>query len=73
MKENIIPVGVIAGPKEPELHIHSFSKALIDDLREIWEVVSMTASENVTPMVRAALLCIGGDIPAACVQACVFS
>ena len=61
----IILVGVIPGPKEPELHINSFLQLLVDDLKKLWKGVQMITYRGVPVIVRAALLCVGCDIPAA--------
>ena len=53
----IILVGVIPGPKEPELHINSFLQLLVDDLKKLWKVVQMITYRGVPVLVRAALLC----------------
>ena len=64
-QSNIILVGIIPGPKEPELHINSFLQPLVNDLKELWQGVQMLTSSNIPVVVRAALLCVGCDIPAA--------
>ena len=65
LKENVILVGVTPGPKEPELHMNSFLQPLVSDLTKLWEGVCMKTANNVSIMVRAGLLCVGCDIPAA--------
>ena len=67
LKENVFLVGIIPGTKEPELHMNSFLKPLVDDLSKLWQggCIYMKTSKNVSIMVRAALLCVGCDIPAA--------
>ena len=64
-EHNIILVGVIPGPKEPELHINSFLQPLVDDLKKLWKGVQMITYHGVPVLVRAALLCVRCDIPAA--------
>ena len=64
-QQNIIVVGVIPGPKEPELHINSFLQPLVDDLKKLWKGVQMITYCGVPVLVRAALLFVGCDIPAA--------
>lgn len=65
MKENVILAGVIPGPKEPELHLNSFLQPLVSDLMQLWDGICMKSSNNVSIMVRAALLCVGCEMPAA--------
>ena len=59
LQENVLLVGVIPGPKEPPLHINSFLKPLVDELKQLWTGVRLVI------LVRGALLCVGCDIPAA--------
>ncbi len=35
LKENVILVGVVPGPKEPELHMNTFLQPLVDDLIKV--------------------------------------
>ena len=65
LQENVILVSVIPGPREPSLHINTFLRPLVDELKEFWRGVPMKNSEGQTVIVRAALLCSGCDIPAA--------
>ncbi len=58
-------VGVIPGPHEPKLNINSFLEPLIKELLELWDGVVMETARNVKVLVRAALLCVACDIPAA--------
>ena len=65
MKESVFLAGVIPGPKEPELHMNSILQPLVSDLMQLLDGVCMKTSNNVSITVRAALLCVGCDIPAA--------
>ena len=58
-------VGVIPGPKELELTLNTFLQPLVDDLLQLWSGVEMKTYNKVPVIVRAALLCVGCDIPAA--------
>lgn len=62
--ENVILVGVIPGPHEPELTINSFLEPLVKELLDLWKGV-MIKTDTSTVLVRAALLCVACDIPAA--------
>lgn len=65
LQHNIILVGVIPGPREPQLHMNTLLQPLVDELKELWTGIPMCTSLNVSTVVRAALLCVGCDIPAA--------
>jgi hypothetical protein len=64
--ENVIVVGLMPGPHEPnEQTINHFLAPMVDELQQLWQGVSMfsfAAQFNV--QVRAALLCVACDIPA---------
>ena len=45
--------------------MNSFLQPLVSDLTKLWEGVCMKTANNVSIMVRAGLLCVGCDIPAA--------
>ena len=62
--DNIILLGVIPGPKEPELTINTFLEPLVDELLQLWNGVVMR-THNSSVLVRSALLCVACDIPAA--------
>ena len=62
-RENMLLVGVIPGPHEPRLHIHSFLEPVVDDLLKLWEGVQIATAKG-NQMVRAVLLCNSSDIPA---------
>lgn len=60
--ENVIVVGVIPGPNEPKLHILT---PLVAELVQLWRGILMESPQNMSVLVRAALICIACDIPAA--------
>lgn len=62
--ENVILVGVIPGPHEPELTMNSFLEPLVKELLDLWGGV-VIKTDSSTVVVRAALLCVACDIPAA--------
>lgn len=64
LQENILLVGVIPGPKEPPIHINSFLKPLVDDLKKLWIGLPFLNADGQTVFVRAALLCVCSNIPA---------
>ena len=61
--ENTILVGVILG--EPSLVINTILNPLVDDLQKLWHGVLMRSPTQNSVLVRAALLCVTCDIPAA--------
>lgn len=65
LSENIILVGVIPGPKEPEKTINSFLEPLVHELQLLWKGELVGISNSRTVLVRAAVTCISCDIPAA--------
>lgn len=65
LQENVLILGVIPGPKEPKKHINSFLRPLVTDLQDLWEGVFLQSVQGARVLVRAALLCVGCDIPAA--------
>ena len=58
-------MGIIPGPNEPKLHINSFLKPVVADLMKLWEGVVMQKDDSTSVIVRAALLSVACDIPAA--------
>lgn len=64
LKENVLLVGVIPGPKEPALHINSLLQPLVDELKELWEGVCVKTLDSTCAIIRAALICVACDIPA---------
>ena len=65
LQENVLLVGIVPGPKEPLLHINSYLRPLVDEVKLLWKGVCLKNSRSVTILVRGALLCVGCDIPAA--------
>ena len=65
LTENVILVGVIPGPNEPKGDINSYLRPLVNELQELWAGVIMPTHTGVQVLVRAALLCVACDIPAA--------
>ena len=64
-EENIILVGILPGPKEPQLTINSYLSPLVEELKDSWfrgfEVHSPRGS-SIT--IRLALSCVACDVPA---------
>lgn len=70
LPKNVIVVGIIPGPKEPEKVTNTFLQPFVTDLQALWEGVYMSIPSQVLPVrIRAALLCISCDIPA-CRKVC---
>ena len=67
--ENIILVGLIPGPNEPELTLNSFLAPLVEELNTAWthgfEVHTVEAGQQqFSKTIRLALTCVACDIPA---------
>ena len=62
--ENIIIAGIIPGPSEPEKHINSFLKPLVDELLIMWNGCFFHSLRFGVVSVRCALMCISCDLPA---------
>ena len=64
--QNIIVVGVIPGPKEPQEHINSFVDPMVEKLLSLWSGIYVNDPFIPTSslFVRAALVCLSADIPA---------
>lgn len=60
-EENVLLVGVIPGPNEPKLNINSYLQPLVTELNILWE----DGIEVDSTIYKAALLCVGCDVPAA--------
>ena len=65
--ENVFLVGIIPGPHEPRLTINSYLQPLVAELNLLWkDGITVRAHGALTSEVyRAALLCVGCDVPAA--------
>lgn len=63
--DNVILVGIIPGPREPNLNINSYLTPLVLELEDAWrEGFNVISPEGVTITVRLALSCVSCDIPA---------
>lgn len=63
-QDNIILVGLIPGPHEPETHINSFLDPLVNELLHFWDGIDLAiCSVAEHKCVRCALLCLSCDIP----------
>ena len=57
-QENMLLIGLIPGPKQPEHDINSFLNLLVSELERFWVGVEMINSNGVAKEVRCALLCV---------------
>ena len=62
-QENVILIGLIPGPHEPEKDINSFLEPLVNELLILWDG-DMFNIGNQTRKFRCALLCVACDMPA---------
>ena len=68
VKENMILVGLIPGPNEPSLNINSYLEPLVEELKVLWSegmVINMPDNPGQQVHLKAGLLCVACDIPAA--------
>ena len=66
LMENIILVGMIPGPMQPEKDINTFLEPLVDDLKILHKGVIIPNPNSFfgSTTIRAMLTCIGSDLPA---------
>jgi hypothetical protein len=64
LRENVMLVGIIPGPHEPSLQMNAFLEPLVRELLKLWKGVEMVTPDG-SKLIRAALLCVSCDIPAA--------
>ena len=57
-------MGLIPGPTEPSKTINSYLRPLVDELKRLWEGVTLTLKGR-HRVVRAAISCLACDVPAA--------
>ena len=62
-RENIILIGLIPGPKEPDHDINTFLNPLVKELNVLWSGKTMQVA-GYNQIVRCALLCVACDLPA---------
>ncbi|KAL5494053.1 hypothetical protein EMCRGX_G015323 [Ephydatia muelleri] len=68
LKENMILFGLIPGPNEPPLNINSYLEPLVEELKVLWSegmVINMPDNPGQQVHLKAGLLCVACDIPAA--------
>lgn len=65
-RENVILIGLMPGPKEPQVTMNSFLQPLVQELNEFWTgvVISCPSHPLKNIYIRAALTCCACDIPA---------
>lgn len=64
-EENVILVGLIPGPREPEHDINSFLEPLVNDLLKLWKGVNLDVHSYTSKKeIRCALVCVACDLPA---------
>ena len=62
-KENILLVGLIPGPHEPELNVNTYLTPFVNELLQFWKGVHLYEDNDLT-LYRFVLLCISSDLPA---------
>ena len=64
--ENILIIGLISGPKEPQHDINPFLRPLVSELLRCFDGIEMhVTDEGAMCTIKCVLLCITCDIPAA--------
>ena len=59
------PAQKTPGPNEPKKNINSFLRPIVKELQQLWGGVMFKTVQGTSVLVRAALLCVACDIPAA--------
>ena len=62
-KENVILVGIIPGPKEPDLNVNTYLQPLVNELMSFWKGIYLYENSDLT-LYRFIVLCIASDLPA---------
>lgn len=66
-RDNVILIGIIPGPREPEHTINTYLQPLIKELKQFWKGIKLSIlTENGVEekTIRAALMCVSCDLPA---------
>ena len=61
--EDVILIGLIAGPSQPQYTINSYIKPIADELLECWEGVILNEG-GAQSLYKFVLICISSDVPA---------
>ena len=71
--ENVIVVGCVPGPREPQHTMNTYLSFMVDELEELWKGIHVTVPNTHIPVnIRAALISVICDIPA-CRKVCGFT
>ena len=65
--QNICLVGIIPGPREPELTVNQYLNSMVEDLLHFWDGVQLEVCVNShieRKIVRCAIICCSCDLPA---------
>ena len=63
-QENVLLIGLIPGPKEPDHDINSFLDPMAEELRKFWSGIVLMCRNGRSKLVKCALLCVACDLPA---------
>ena len=66
-RKNMVLIGIIPGPSEPERNINSFLEPLVLELEKFWRGIMLnvkTAQGVHAQKIRCAVLCVSCDLPA---------
>jgi len=64
LKKNVLLIGLIPGPKEPNHDINTFLNPFVEELNTFWKGVEMLCNSGNKRVIRCALLCVACDLPA---------
>ena len=62
--ENVIIVGTIPGPHEPNLTVNSFMRPFVDELLQFWDPGVFLDEDGRKCFYKLVLCCISSDLPA---------
>ena len=63
-RENVLLIGLIPGPKEPDHDINTLLDPFVEELNSFWEGVEILCNYGCRRPFKAALLCVACDMPA---------
>ena len=62
-QENVMLLGLIPGPSEPENDINTYMEPIVNELLQLWDGIEFTFASGNKHKVRCAVLCVACDMP----------
>ena len=62
--ENLLLVGILPGPSEPNLIMNSYLTPMVEELLKLWQGVVVPIHGQINIRLRAAISCVACDMPA---------